>query len=949
MRFTKTKRALSLGLAAAQLVPLTAVVLNVSASADVAKVSSSVKKQTVFTGVSVEQAAIGGKPVEAKLIGNTVEILKPTNTKLDDLTPASGETPAVQDTDIFVKLNFDSKLSKHIAFDKYGLYLNEKGECENIGDGFVGFHFNWDDKTLPRLGTYKVTFRTYEDEVVAKKCTLTAEGHDNTCGEFWLKGKQTTPENPGTSSSTESTSTPTESTSTPTESTSTPTESSTILTESTSAPTSTAAVQAVDAPALQPANDVQITNHNSENNSFVSGENAPKALDELTLTFKYVTAFTDTFNLKCTAPDKAGYSVNLLDSNNRRISKAKEGDTVKISLTVDNTHVASNVPEGWTVNSSNSRNFIKEYKVSAADITDGNTTIDLTSELNGFAVEKCAKVNLDSKLRYAKAEALEINGIDLFNTNKELKQGDQFLLKITPNRGYTFDDAELKVELSGKVDNKMTTFEGAVSTTEEENVYLITIPDLSNLSGSTIKLSYSGTAKRDRDYKADITLSILKKELKNATVTTDLKTSSKVAEGDEVEVTVTPNKGYVFNTVPTIDDEAMQSIPNSDAYKLIVTIPYGLDSKKYEINVKGEGELRECYVTIRSTSDGEITVRKGGKEFDLSESVKMNDRLTLVAKADKGYRFKEWDVTGGTMTGNTLKVDGTGDIVIDAEFVDRYYYDDTSSDSSGSNDYWYDDDDYYNYSTDSVKIDGKNVSRYDMNSAIRSSTNTTVNVDLSNDQTNVTDGTRTMVYSSTTKAITDAVSGGSNDKSAEVKLSNDITLIIDKSSVNSIEPSYAITVTEQKNTVNPAAKADNSAVRGTAVKSFTASNVGTAKADIAIGALQNGNFANVYRVNSVTHRSEFVSTAKISGGKVRVSLNGDGQYIIMAGKYSDLKGDTDNDGIMNANDAVELLKQAARVKVAENNDRSVADVNADGKVNVHDAVSILKLIAGVKI
>ena len=69
----------------------------------------------------------------------------------------------------------------------------------------------------------------------------------------------------------------------------------------------------------------------------------------------------------------------------------------------------------------------------------------------------------------------------------------------------------------------------------------------------------------------------------------------------------------------------------------------------------------------------------------------------------------------------------------------------------------------------------------------------------------------------------------------------------------------------------------------------------------------------------------------------------------MTGKFSDLRGDTDNDGLMNAKDAASLLKQAAKVANVANGDYSVADVNHDGKVNVLDAVAILKLIAGQKI
>ena len=67
----------------------------------------------------------------------------------------------------------------------------------------------------------------------------------------------------------------------------------------------------------------------------------------------------------------------------------------------------------------------------------------------------------------------------------------------------------------------------------------------------------------------------------------------------------------------------------------------------------------------------------------------------------------------------------------------------------------------------------------------------------------------------------------------------------------------------------------------------------------------------------------------------------------MTGNFSDLKADADNDGNVNAMDAVEILKAMARVKDPKNNHSSILDVNGDGIVNVNDAVEILKQIANV--
>lgn len=939
MMFKKSKRAIALGLAAAQFVPLTAVVMNVSAyaadtnTANTQKTPTVLKPQNIIKSVEITGATIDKKPVQAKLVGNTVEILKPVNSKLDNLTEAAEGKPAVPNNEVFVKLTTDK--AKSLAFSTAAVKTDEKGASENIGDGYIGVRLTWG------TNLQSVKFREYDDEVVAK---------DN---EFWLKPKAAdpTPDKPEDSDKTDNP-----------DNTGNNTGNTDDLkkddekndannaggeTNNNGTPTADGGVSAQAENEAAPTL-VKITN----NKQFVTGQDAPAYTGEFTLNFKFVQQFTDTFYVKCTAPKNSGYSVQLRDANNRVVSRAKEGDKIKLFVTPDASHIAADDNTGWTSDTAaKSKSFYKEYTVSAADISDGNNNIDLSSKLD-FKVQRQAQIKFDNRLRNGKVELLDSKG-NLYNTNTYLKKGDTIQVKVKPNRGYKFEDNAVKVELTGIEDKKTVTYQTELG---REGYYTITILDLEklNLTGNNkLTLTCSGSAVRmgkDDNYVAD--LSVVRNSIKNASVTTDAD-RVKVAAGDEVVVTVAPNKGYVFKDAPTANGVTMQEIPNSDNYK--VTLPATNNSennrKTFNIKVEGEATLRDCYVTVENPSNGTITVKKGGSDFDTSQPLKMNDRLTILYTADKGYKFDKWIVSGGTVTGTTLKVDGTGDITIDAEFIDRYSSSSGGSGSSGSsNDYWYDDDDdYYDYSgSESVKVDGKTVSRYDMNNAIKTSTSTAVNVDLSDNTTSVTDGTRTTVYASTAKAVTDAVNNGGSNKSVAVKLSDDMTLTVDKDSVKSVDPSYSIYVTEQKTTVKPSVKTDNTAVRGTAAKSFSASNVGTVKADITVGSAKNGEFANVYRINSITRKSEFVGTNKVSGGKAQVSLNGDGQYVVMTGKYSDLKGDADNDGLTNVKDAVELLKQTARVKIAENNDVSITDVNGDGRVNVKDAVEILKQVAGVR-
>lgn len=203
-------------------------------------------------------------------------------------------------------------------------------------------------------------------------------------------------------------------------------------------------------------------------------------------------------------------------------------------------------------------------------------------------------------------------------------------------------------------------------------------------------------------------------------------------------------------------------------------------------------------------------------------------------------------------------------------------------------------------------------------------------------------GNNTTIPASTVKAITDVA--GISDRSVEIRASKDAKLIIDKESVSGIDSTKAITFDQQSVTVKPAVE---DKVRGTAEMSFKASNVNGVKAQLTLKDAKDGEFANLYLVNS-SNKAEFVTTAKVSGGKVTEKLAGDGQYIVMTGSYSDLKGDANNDGTLNVRDAVDILKQNARVMTPINGETFILDYNKDGKINAKDAVGILKFAAGVK-
>ena len=106
-----------------------------------------------------------------------------------------------------------------------------------------------------------------------------------------------------------------------------------------------------------------------------------------------------------------------------------------------------------------------------------------------------------------------------------------------------------------------------------------------------------------------------------------------------------------------------------------------------------------------------------------------------------------------------------------------------------------------------------------------------------------------------------------------------------------------------------------------------------------------GKFANLYKIED--DKPVFVATVRIDeDGKAKFAdMSAEGEYVIMIGEYSDLSGDMDNNGIVNVNDALAVLKRSLGILNGKN--PYVADVNNDGAISITDALLILKAsIAG---
>lgn len=146
-------------------------------------------------------------------------------------------------------------------------------------------------------------------------------------------------------------------------------------------------------------------------------------------------------------------------------------------------------------------------------------------------------------------------------------------------------------------------------------------------------------------------------------------------------------------------------------------------------------------------------------------------------------------------------------------------------------------------------------------------------------------------------------------------------------------------------TLIPTQKLKTGGLAGTEGVQFTVSSADI-PAGIAVSFKANfaGRFANLYK--SVDGKLVFMGCAKLdSTGKATVpGIDGKGGYAVMLSELSALPGDMNNDGILNALDASEILKYAVGISAGAN--LAAADLNGDGTVNASDAAAVLRMAVG---
>ncbi len=204
----------------------------------------------------------------------------------------------------------------------------------------------------------------------------------------------------------------------------------------------------------------------------------------------------------------------------------------------------------------------------------------------------------------------------------------------------------------------------------------------------------------------------------------------------------------------------------------------------------------------------------------------------------------------------------------------------------------------------------------------------------------VTLGENPVVPASVIKTIAD------NKKTVTFKVDDTYSWILDGGNISGMVSSASFKVEKAdiiQATVNQTAGLAN----------ITENNVKTFKLDgvsfglkpqlrVSLGAANNNKFANLYKRNDKGDL-EFVGTAKIApDGTAEVPVKDNGSYVIAVDSESKLPGDFSNDGKLDVFDVSKLLKEVASGNITTALFKS--DVNGDGVVNALDALEILRSI-----
>ena len=371
--------------------------------------------------------------------------------------------------------------------------------------------------------------------------------------------------------------------------------------------------------------------------------------------------------------------------------------------------------------------------------------------------------------------------------------------------------------------------------------------------------------------------------------------------GTEVTLTVTPDSGYRVKSV-TLDGKA-------------VTLTNGKYTFKVTANCTFEAEFEAIpadryTVTVKCGEHG--TVTPGTADYESGTEV------TLTVTPDSGYRVKSVTLDGKavTLTNGKYTFKVTANCTFEAEFVKKGGSSGGTGGSGGSS---------------GGSAGGSSTRSLPVINGIEKSWQSIVS-----DISRLPEGGSAVIALNGETVVPVEVVRAISDVKAKVEF------VVSTAKSWMIDGAKITTVCAADFTALPGI-AEKTSLRGVNGAAFKGGDTGVpAVLKLTFRKEFAGQFANVYKL--ADNRLVFLQCVKITAdGTALISgVNAAGEYAVMVCEYSDLIGDINNDGVLNALDASAILRHITGIFEGVN--ILFADFNNDGTVNALDASAILKAI-----
>ena len=376
------------------------------------------------------------------------------------------------------------------------------------------------------------------------------------------------------------------------------------------------------------------------------------------------------------------------------------------------------------------------------------------------------------------------------------------------------------------------------------------------------------------------------------------------AIGTSVTLTITPDSGYQVKSA-TLDGKTVTLTNGTYTFTITADCVFAVEFEEIPAG--------NATVTVKCGEHGTVT--------PATADYPIGTEVTLTVTPDSGYQVKSAALDGNavTLTNGTYTFTVTADCVFSVEFQKKP----TGGNSGGS---------------------GRPSGR--------------VNNDSTEDTKPTING-KAMSWADAAKEINGLANGseatiglnGNYDVPADV-----IKAIADgKIKATFVIDGYRSWLISGADITAPAAEnlrvitlgtLDTTGLRGTAGYKFSLSGTNNpATLTVSFNKEYAGKFANLYKV--VDGKPVFTGVVKVGadGSVVLPNMGDKGDYVIMLGEYSDLKGDADNNGVVEINDArVTLLHYIKHEQVAN---EEMADFDDNSDISIVDARAILRYAFGL--